>query len=95
MCFFFYKMVYFFSYDEQRTEALRNLTEQVGPPYELKFNDMVELMSQCDSLDPDKINKRISAVLHRPQASQLDSSELPQSGILSGIVPGNVFMMNR
>lgn len=59
-------------------------------PYKLSFGDMMELIAECESLDPKALNDLIQRGSFEPQALNSDSdySGSTQSPILSGILPG-------
>ncbi|XKL68518.1 hypothetical protein PGB90_004009 [Kerria lacca] len=75
-------------FDEQRKQTLQNLTKLVSRPLQLSFDDMMELMSQCDNLDSKIINRMIMNLLPKHEVSHRDSIPSTQSTLLSGIFPG-------
>lgn len=80
----------YYSSDDQRKRTLEDLTKVVGRPLQLLFDDMMLLMSQCDSLDSKLINRMIMALTPKPEATFNNTISTTQSSVFSGIFPGNI-----
>lgn len=77
--------------DNQASDALRNLSKQLNRPFQLKFNEMFELMLQCDKLDPGRIRKlSAGGVGGSAFENTEDSNDVPTTPntLMSGILPG-------
>lgn len=80
-----------YSSDEQRKKTLEDLSKVVGRSLRLLFDDMMLLMSQCDSLDSRLINRMVMALTPKPETTINNSITTTQSSVFSGIFPGNFF----